>query len=99
MTRRALLCFAFLCILALPSCERKAPGPFDCQNFAEKVLGAERGDPRLTPIAEQRLDDLTLQCLTTPYDRQLIECVQRTGLGHACFVEFRRRTGRTLPEL
>ena len=96
--RRTLLLSSLLLLALSASCARKAPGPFECQRFAEQVIGAAHGDPRLTRVAARRMDDLTSQCLTTPYDRQLLQCVESTGRGHACFIAFRQRTGRMLTE-
>jgi hypothetical protein len=77
--------------LTLASCARKLPGPVECQHFAELVVGVARDDPRLTIAAARRLEDLTQQCLTTPYDYELLRCVEGTGLAQQCLVSFNAR--------
>ena len=80
--------------LALLSCERKAPGPEECLRFAETVVGISRDDPRITERLQASIDEETRTCLTRPYDRALIACVQSTGRAHSCIEAYKRRTGQ-----
>jgi hypothetical protein len=87
-------------LLLLCGCARKAPGPDECHAFATGVVGrvrAERPDSRLAAAVEE----LTVHCLTTPYDRELIACARQTRELEACFAGFRARhpdrAARSLP--
>lgn len=77
---------------ALFGCERKAPGPEECQRFAEAVVQLAGAGPLLTPQIQAQIDDETRQCLTRPYDRELLECVLTTNRARPCLESFRRRT-------
>ena len=83
-------------LLLLGGCARKLPGPDECRAFALASLGVRPGtsatlianaDPRL----DARAEALTRECLTTPWDYQLLECVSRTGNSRACLVRFEAR--------
>jgi hypothetical protein len=79
---------ALLFAFALNGCERKAPGPAECIEFADVALGAvvRRGEP--LQIVEFKRDELIRQCLTTPFDRRMLACVERTREYRACRVAF-----------
>ena len=82
------------CALALSGCQRKLPGPTECRNFALVSVGFEPGTPMATVIRRPKLaakaEEITRQCLTTPWDYQLLQCLQITG-GRSCFISFERR--------
>jgi hypothetical protein len=89
--------------LAFASCQRKAPGPSECHEFALRATGVRSGalvraDPRLRLVVEE----LTLRCLTTPYDRELVACAQGPGDLRGCFAAFQtrhpERAARALPK-
>ncbi len=73
-------------------CERKAPGPEECARFSEMVEQLSGSGPLLTPEIQEQVDELTRQCLTKPYDRALLACVERTHQTHGCLESFRLRT-------
>jgi hypothetical protein len=79
---------------ALLGCERKAPGPAECQRFAEAAVGMARDDERVTLHIQAAIDEETQTCLTRPYDRALIACVESTGRAHPCLELYKRRTGQ-----
>lgn len=79
-----------LAVLAL-ACQRKAPGPDECRQFAYDALGVQRVEQLRSPDLRERIDSLTTRCLTTPYDRELLQCVARTGRARACSVAFEAR--------
>ncbi|MEO8905096.1 MAG: hypothetical protein ABI488_21785 [Polyangiaceae bacterium] len=81
---------------SLLDCERKAPGPEECQRFAEVVVQLAGSGPQLTPEVQSAVEQETRTCLTQPYDHQLLECVTATHQGARCMAAFRRRTGRSL---
>jgi hypothetical protein len=68
---------ALISALAAIACTRQAPGPAECQRFAFEVVGV--GDQRLLaiPRVKDAVDEWTVRCLTTPYDRELLRCVER----------------------
>jgi hypothetical protein len=86
--RRALLLIG---IGLLVACQRKAPGPDECRTFAHRALGVTHANDLLVPGAAERVAELTRDCLTTPFDRELIRCVQETGRSRFCMVDFERR--------
>jgi hypothetical protein len=56
-------------LFLLSGCGRKAPGPEECQRFAYLVYGVADGrDVRLARVRAD-VDELTRECLVTPYDR------------------------------
>ena len=75
-------------------CERKAPGPEECQRFAEAAVGMTRDDERATLHIQAAIDEETQTCLTRPYDRALIACVESTGRARPCLELYKRRTGQ-----
>ncbi|HEX3777612.1 MAG TPA: hypothetical protein VHV51_24250 [Polyangiaceae bacterium] len=86
--------FALFSIALFVGCERKAPGPDECQHLAEIAVGIARDDPRITAQLEAQIDTEIQTCLTRPYDRELIACVETTRRARACLAEYKRRTGQ-----
>jgi hypothetical protein len=98
VTRRAAL-FVLAGVLVL-ACERKAPGPEECRRFALEVYGVPREDAldgrtRAGVLLRDRVDELTRECLVTPYDRQLLRCTAETGRARACRAAFELRRARS----
>jgi hypothetical protein len=86
---RAVVGGAFVAASAL-GCQRKAPGPEECARFAEAVVGGNR---YITPVIAAQIEQQIQECLTRPYDRELLDCVLITHRAHACLASFRARTG------
>lgn len=82
-----------LAVLAL-ACQRKAPGPDECRVFAYRALGLRHAEQLRLPEVRERFDTLTTRCLTTPYDRELLQCVELTGRTRACTISFEARRAR-----
>jgi hypothetical protein len=80
-----------LSALALSACARKAPGPAQCQRVALRLLGVTDARALRIPEVKRRFDEITVQCLVTPYDRQFVRCLEETGQSRACLFEFKRR--------
>jgi hypothetical protein len=80
---------------ALCGCERKAPGPEECEHFAEVVARMSTDSPLLTPELQAQIDEETRQCLTKPYDRELLACIETTHQAHGCLASFRQRSGHS----
>jgi hypothetical protein len=82
----------FAAALALTSaCERKAPGPAECVQFAQTVSGISETGTRAASQVQRDLDELTERCLTTPYDRELLACVETTRATRGCLAAFNAR--------
>jgi hypothetical protein len=86
---RSALAYLSLVLLAT-ACERKAPGPDECIAFAVQAVGGGQALLRRAELRDQ-VDELTQRCLTTPYDRRLLSCMQTTGNLRACVAQFERR--------
>lgn len=81
-----------LLLVSSLGCERKAPGPQECLQFAYRAYGIS--DPsllELRPGIADKIDDLIQRCLTTPFDRELIACVDANLPMRACLIEFQAR--------
>ena len=91
---RARLAFACSVLIVL-GCDRKAPGPVECGEFAEAFVGYSREDEHTTAREQAELDDMTHLCLTVPFDRTLIACARNTRQPRACFDVYKQRTRQT----
>jgi hypothetical protein len=85
----------------LPACRRKLPGPEECHALAERWLAVvsqgrsqHPNTPREQGIVEDTVLKMTTQCLTRPYDREMVECVVSGAAPKACFASFESRSGR-----
>ena len=78
-------------LLFAPACERKAPSPNECLDYA--MLTLHINDQRLLAVAEvkDRVDSIVVKCLTTPFDKELIACTKRRAGSSSCLLEFRDR--------
>src|SRR5437773_6340848 len=86
-----------LVLLPLVGCQRKAPGPDECHELAVRWVEAMRGGGPRVNFGTRRLHVLghdeavlerTTTCLTTPYDRELVACVQARGAVVQCYQAF-----------
>jgi hypothetical protein len=82
-----------LALLGL-GCQRKAPGPDECLAFAYQAIGVVRPEQLRRVEVRERINELTTRCLTTPFDRELLQCVQLTGRARACSASFEARRAR-----
>jgi hypothetical protein len=87
------------CALAsgLTGCRRKAPGPDECVAFAFASYGIPPQGARLTPGLRDKVDELTRECLLTPFDRELMECTLTGGSPRACMRAFSLRHDGLVP--
>lgn len=85
----ALCCLGLL--LALSSCQRKAPGPDECVAFAKFWVRQDKVSLRRSLVGADPFDELVRECLTTPFDRALIECALGGTAPQRCRAEYRRR--------
>jgi hypothetical protein len=84
-----------LMLLCLTGCTRKLPGPAECRAFALAQLGVRPGTPAVSLEVEPRLalraEDLTRECLTAPYDYELMRCLNQGGSKRLCARAFEAR--------
>jgi hypothetical protein len=78
--------------LTIAGCQRRAPGPWECELHARRVVRSAGALP--PPQAEQAYQSEISRCLTTPYDRELVRCVEERGPSRSCYQEFERRLRR-----
>ena len=84
-----------LLLLLLSGCARKLPGPGECRAFALVSLGVRPGTPatrlEVEPRLAARAEELTRECLTTPYDHELLDCLSSGGSRRLCGLRFETR--------
>jgi hypothetical protein len=85
-------------LLAVPACQRKAPGPQECRRFALEVHGINEDAVALPPPVKAVIDDVTVKCLTTPFDRELLRCVDEGRGTKRCVSEYNRRVQLRMDE-
>jgi hypothetical protein len=78
-------------LLLLVSCQRKAPGPDECVAFAKVWVQQDKVSLRRSLVGADPFDDLVHECLTTPFDRALVECALSGTSPQRCRAEYRRR--------
>lgn len=88
-------CLPFLLLWSVSSCARKLPGPDECRAFALASVGVKPGTPAtaleaVPPLAE-KAEEITRQCLTTPYDYELMNCLAQGGARQLCARAFSAR--------
>jgi hypothetical protein len=86
-------------VLAASACRREAPGPEECEAVAVQLIRttAARQLARGVelPIRESDVEAIALECLTTPFDRKLVDCVvEQRGEPRACITAFKDRRAR-----
>jgi hypothetical protein len=83
------------CGLLLLGCQRRLPGPDECRSFALASVGVEPGTPATQlsrhPQLAARAEELTRQCLTTPWDYRLLNCLANGGSSRLCLTSFEAR--------
>ncbi len=72
-------------------CERRAPGPEECLQFADAWLGGERPQRKPRLAIENAFDELVVRCLTEPFDRELVSCVVAGAPRERCRIDYVRR--------
>ena len=95
LTQRCVGRFVPTCVLLLgiAGCARRAPGPEECHELGLFwVLG-----PRAHAVesfgeaADTAIRERTTECLTTPYDREVVQCVTAGAPARRCFGAFQSR--------
>lgn len=92
----ARLALAVVLVLA-SACRRKAPGPAECREFAYRVVGVQSDEELRIPGVQKRVDDFTTECLVTPFDRELLACVEQGQSTRLCIRDFDLRHPTNAP--
>lgn len=92
--RSALL---FALVLAA-GCQRKLPGPLECRTLAYRMFGVRSADDLDDPRVRAKVDEQIHECLLTPYDYELVECIEQGVRLRVCQNAFvARRQGDGAP--
>lgn len=89
--RRALVSVLPVLLVGVLGCERKAPNQEECLDFALHMLRITDARVLSVPLVRDQLDELVVQCLTTPFDKQLLACPERRVSPRSCLIEFQDR--------
>ena len=73
------------------ACQRKLPGPSECERIAAIALGVSEQRALDLPPIKRRFDAIVVECLTQPYDRLFLECMEASGRSKQCLREFQIR--------
>ncbi len=73
------------------ACQRKAPGVPECRALAYRVFGVQTAAELEDPRVRGKVDELIRECLLTPYDRELVLCVEQLGPVRKCRRDFDAR--------
>ncbi|HSC87632.1 MAG TPA: hypothetical protein VLC09_10195 [Polyangiaceae bacterium] len=86
-----------LSLLLVSGCESRLPGPLECEALALQVTGVQRQSDLRDPRVRALVQKVTSDCLTTPYDRELVQCVDRLGRFEPCLIDLHRRRPELAP--
>jgi hypothetical protein len=99
-SRNALVAAIFVAGLVVAGCARKAPGPEECHELARVWVAKER-TPRTTRFGTLVLEpstdtvlERTTECLTMPYDRELVQCIEEGLPPRGCYAAFQARKSK-----
>ena len=91
--------------LLLEACTRRAPGPEECAEVARICaehdthhIAAQSSGKLQVVVREQDVAERAHVCLTTPFDRELHECVRGRRDARHCLYRFRARHRRLQEE-
>ena len=77
--------------LAANSCERQAPEPEQCQVAAARLLGILHSEQLGHPLIRAAFEEKTNECLTLPYDRVFVKCLESRRHPQICAIDFQDR--------
>ncbi|MBX3125857.1 MAG: hypothetical protein KF718_04045 [Polyangiaceae bacterium] len=101
LARRTKHCLTALAVvgltLATVGCTRKAPGPLECEALALRMIGVR--DVREAELrgVKPAVDRLTVECLTLPYDAEMLACVRVGRDVRVCSLEMKVRADARRP--
>ena len=82
--RRLTLALGLSGVMLLSGCARKAPGPDECLALSYRTFGVQTQADLTIPSVQANVDELTTECLLTPFDRELLACAEQTGALESC---------------
>jgi hypothetical protein len=86
---------ALLLLLALGAgCQRKAPGPDECRALAYHLFGITSERDLADRRVRAKVDDQIQECLVTPYDYELVRCLESGLRARNCEYAFVERRSR-----
>lgn len=94
MKRAALL----LALLVATGCQRKLPGPLECRTLAYRMFGVRTERDLADRRVRAKVDEQIHECLVTPYDYELVRCLEQGVRARVCQNAFvARRLGSDAP--
>lgn len=81
-----------LCV-GLFSCQGSLPGPQECEAMALSYYGLQQKDLIVSSMRRAAVAELTRECLTAPYDRDALHCMQERNNRTICRLALKRRQG------
>jgi hypothetical protein len=88
----------FLALLFTASCQRKLPGPVECRTLAYWLFGVRSEQDLADPRVRAKVDEQIHECLVTPYDAELVRCLEQGVRARVCQNAFvARRLGGDAP--
>ncbi|GEM_PF-2541374 len=88
--RLALFVLALLCGQII-GCASELPGPLECERMAQRLVGKTEGKLTHSPRLNRVIAKLTQACLTTPFDRRAVSCIEKTDDLKSCIEQLAYR--------
>ncbi len=86
------LVVALLALVAGVGCRGNLPTGADCETLALAAVRVRTPRDLEDARVLRAVQKITLECVTTPYDREMVECVRRRSDYPSCAVEFKVRS-------
>ena len=83
--------FGGLLAIQLNGCSRKLPSPTECEAVSLAMAGVRSTSQLRDPVLRGVVQELTHRCLTTPFDRQMLGCIESLGSFDVCQRDLLRR--------
>lgn len=72
-------------------CEPKLPTPTECELMSLQATQVRDAHQLRNPRVRQAVELLTHQCITVPFDREMLRCMEESGSLELCFHQFMSR--------
>jgi hypothetical protein len=87
-----------LALLLALGCQRKLPGPLECRTLAYWMFGVRTEQDLADRRVRAKVDEQIHECLVTPYDAELVRCLEQGVRARVCQNAFvARRLGGDAP--
>lgn len=77
--------------LLLGGCQSRLPGPLECEDTAIRLLGRTALEVKRSAAAQRWVAQMAHACLTTPFDREALRCLEETKSVSRCLEQMVRR--------